>query len=106
MSAAVTQRFAQVAPMEAEAQCAELEQQSLVNGVVTDDRCVCACGMPCAQLIEQSHSDAFLFGATNVFKNLFDARQYVEVYKAEDIERELGLSRYGISEVKLSVSLS
>lgn len=51
-----------IAPMEAEAQCAYMEQANLVDGVVTDD------------------SDVFLFGARNVYKNIFDDRKYVETY--------------------------
>ena len=51
-----------IAPMEAEAQCAFMELVNLVDGVVTDD------------------SDAFLFGARNVCKNIFDDRKYVETY--------------------------
>lgn len=62
-------------PMEAEAQCAELELAGIVDGVVTDD------------------CDAFLFGARNVYKNIFDDRKYVEVYKVPDVEQELGLDR-------------
>ncbi|CAN6448080.1 unnamed protein product [Victoria cruziana] len=64
-----------IAPMEAEAQCAYMELIGLVDGVVTDD------------------SDAFLFGARNVYKNIFDDRKYVETYFMKDIEAELGLSR-------------
>lgn len=51
-----------IAPMEAEAQCAYLELEKLVDGVVTDD------------------SDVLLFGARSVFKNIFDDRKYVETY--------------------------
>ncbi|KAL3526027.1 hypothetical protein ACH5RR_014399 [Cinchona calisaya] len=64
-----------IAPMEAEAQCAYMELVNLVDGVVTDD------------------SDAFLFGARNVYKNIFDDRKYVETYLMKDIENELGLDR-------------
>ncbi|KAL2320099.1 hypothetical protein Fmac_029068 [Flemingia macrophylla] len=64
-----------IAPMEAEAQCAYLEHEKLVDGVVTDD------------------SDVLLFGARNVYKNIFDDRKYVETYFMEDIEKELGLTR-------------
>ncbi|KAG0488129.1 hypothetical protein HPP92_006663 [Vanilla planifolia] len=64
-----------IAPMEAEAQCAYMEMIHLVDGVVTDD------------------SDVFLFGARNVYKNIFDDRKYVETYFMKDIESELGLSR-------------
>ncbi|RAL46874.1 hypothetical protein DM860_005153 [Cuscuta australis] len=64
-----------IAPMEAEAQCAYMELVDLVDGVVTDD------------------SDAFLFGARCVYKNIFDDRKYVETYLMKDIENELGLDR-------------
>lgn len=64
-----------IAPMEAEAQCAYMEMSNLVDGVVTDD------------------SDVFLFGARNVYKNIFDERKYVETYLMKDIETELGLNR-------------
>nr|GMC67255.1 DNA repair protein UVH3 [Ipomoea batatas] len=61
--------------MEAEAQCAYMELVNLVDGVVTDD------------------SDAFLFGARSVYKNIFDDRKYVETYLMKDVENELGLDR-------------
>ncbi|KZV55876.1 hypothetical protein F511_15726 [Dorcoceras hygrometricum] len=64
-----------IAPMEAEAQCAYMDFLNLVDGVVTDD------------------SDAFLFGARSVYKNIFDDRKYVETYLLKDIENELGLNR-------------
>jgi DNA excision repair protein ERCC-5 len=63
------------APMEAEAQCAELVALGLVDGVITDD------------------SDVFLFGGARVFKNMFNQSKTVECFLATDLARELGLMR-------------
>ncbi|EIW84325.1 hypothetical protein CONPUDRAFT_100293 [Coniophora puteana RWD-64-598 SS2] len=63
------------APMEAEAQCAELVQLGLVEGVITDD------------------SDVFLFGGLRVFKNMFNQSKTVECFLLSDLARELGLER-------------
>ncbi|KAI9825847.1 MAG: DNA repair protein rad2 [Thelocarpon impressellum] len=63
------------APMEAEAQCAELVRLGLVDGIVTDD------------------SDCLLFGGTRVYKNMFSQAKFVECYLASDLEREFDLDR-------------
>ena len=64
-----------VSPAEAEAQCAALELLSLVDGVVTDD------------------SDVFLFGATHVYRNIFEQKKYAERYLMSEISPSLGLDR-------------
>lgn len=63
------------APMEAEAQCAELVHLGLVDGIVTDD------------------SDTFLFGGTRVYKNMFNAAKFVECYLSNDLVSEFSLTR-------------
>lgn len=64
-----------IAPMEAEAQCAELVRLGLVDGIVTDD------------------SDCFLFGGTRIYKNFFNQAKFVECYLASDLEKEFDLTR-------------
>ena len=72
-----------VSPAEAEAQCAALNAQGLVDGVVTDD------------------NDVFLFGARVVYRNLFDAKSHVERYEVEAFTTELGLSRARLIQLAL-----
>ena len=64
-----------IAPAEAEAQCAWLDAAGLVDAVATDD------------------NDVFLFGGRRVYRHLFAEKSYVEEYRTEDVERELGLGR-------------
>ncbi|KAF9189241.1 DNA repair protein rad2 [Haplosporangium sp. Z 767] len=64
-----------VAPMEAEAQCADLQLRGVVDGILTED------------------SDVFLFGGMRIFKNMFKEEKYVECYLMSDIERDLGVGR-------------
>lgn len=71
------------APMEAEAQCAELELIGLVDGIITDD------------------SDCFLFGGDRIYKNLFNEKNFVECYQDGDISEELGLTRYNMIELAI-----
>lgn len=71
------------APMEAEAQCAELFRMGLVDGIVTDD------------------SDCFLFGGSRIYKNMFNQKQYVECYISDDIEHKIGLDQNKLIELAL-----
>ncbi|KAK9861414.1 hypothetical protein WJX84_011927 [Apatococcus fuscideae] len=72
-----------IAPMEAEAQCAWLDSNGLVDGVVTDD------------------NDVFLFGGQHVYRNIFESRKYVEEYRTADVERELGMDRQQLIQLGL-----
>ncbi len=60
-----------VSPMEAEAQCAQLDSAKLTHGTITDD------------------SDIWLFGGQLVYKNFFNQNKQVEVYRAPDIQSQL-----------------
>ncbi|XP_076283185.1 rad2 superfamily protein mus201 [Lasioglossum baleicum] len=64
-----------VAPMEAEAQCAYLEQVCLTDGTITDD------------------SDIWLFGGQCVYKNFFDSTKKVLRYRSCDIQHHFKLTR-------------
>lgn len=71
------------APMEAEAQCAELKLIGLVDGIITDD------------------SDCFLFGGDKVYKNLFNDKHFVECYQISDLKEELGLTRDSLIDIAI-----
>ena len=58
--------------MEAEAQCAALDALGLTDGSITDD------------------SDIFLFGATRVYKNIFNQNKHAELYRSDAVQRDLG----------------
>ena len=47
----------------------------LVDGVITED------------------SDALLFGSKKVYRNIFDKNKFVEMYDANLIQKEMGLTR-------------
>ncbi|KAF0277616.1 hypothetical protein FOG50_01534 [Hanseniaspora uvarum] len=69
------------APMEAEAQCAELMRLNIVDGIVTDD------------------SDVFLFGGSKIYRKMFQEKQFVEFYDLHAILGTLGLSRDNLIEL-------
>lgn len=65
------------APAEAEAQCAELRNLKLVDGIVTDD------------------GDTFLFDDNAVvYRNMFSQAKFVEFYTTKEIRKSLGLDRH------------
>ncbi|KZS15801.1 DNA repair complementing XP-G cells-like protein [Daphnia magna] len=64
-----------VAPMEAEAQCAFLDEAGLTQGTITDD------------------SDIWLFGGRRVYKNFFNKGKFVEFFEAEDIHKVFSKTR-------------
>ncbi|OAD58361.1 hypothetical protein WN48_11323 [Eufriesea mexicana] len=74
-----------VAPMEAEAQCAYLEQIHLTNGTITDD------------------SDIWLFGGQCVYKNFFDNKKKVLEFRSCDIQHYFKLTRNEMIQLALLV---
>lgn len=64
-----------IAPMEAEAQCAFLNEINLTDGTITDD------------------SDIWLFGGKIVYKNFFNQSKRVMEFRSENIEHHFKLSR-------------
>jgi DNA excision repair protein ERCC-5 len=63
------------APFEAEAQCAFLEQNGLVDGTVTED------------------SDALLFGCKKVYRYLFSRKNKPQEITMSQVAKEFGLVR-------------
>ncbi|XP_078033865.1 rad2 superfamily protein mus201 [Augochlora pura] len=74
-----------IAPMEAEAQCAYLEQVHLTDGTITDD------------------SDIWLFGGQCVYKNFFDSTKKVLRYRSVDIQHHFRLTRNELIRLALLV---
>ena len=61
-----------MAPTEAEAQCAALNEQELTQGTITDD------------------NDIFLFGGRKVYRHFFSQDREVELYTSSDLQQRLG----------------
>ncbi|XP_020286689.1 DNA repair protein complementing XP-G cells [Pseudomyrmex gracilis] len=74
-----------VAPMEAEAQCAYLEQIKLTDGTITDD------------------SDIWLFGGECVYKNFFNNNKRVMQFRACDIQHHFKLTRNQLIQLALLI---
>lgn len=74
-----------VAPMEAEAQCAFLNEINLTDGTITDD------------------SDIWLFGGQTVYKNFFDQNKLVMEFKLDNIQKLFHLERNGMIQLSMLV---
>lgn len=61
-----------MAPTEAEAQCAALNEQELTQGTITDD------------------NDVFLFGGRRVYRHFFSQDREVELYTSSELQQRLG----------------
>ena len=69
------------APGEAEAQCAELCNLGICDGVITND------------------SDIFLFGNVCVYKDVFKKDRDMRCFTSDDVEQSLGLSRRSLIDI-------
>ncbi|XP_035793693.1 DNA repair protein complementing XP-G cells-like [Anopheles albimanus] len=74
-----------VAPMEAEAQCAFLNQIEITDGTITDD------------------SDIWLFGGQKVYKNFFNQQKLVLEFTIEGIEQAFQMDRKKLIQLALLV---
>uniref|UniRef100_A0A182WG84 XPG-I domain-containing protein n=1 Tax=Anopheles minimus TaxID=112268 RepID=A0A182WG84_9DIPT len=74
-----------VAPMEAEAQCAFLNQIEMTDGTITDD------------------SDIWLFGGKKVYKNFFNQQKLVLEFGIESIEQMFHMDRKKLIQLALLV---
>ncbi|XP_053675101.1 DNA excision repair protein ERCC-5 [Anopheles nili] len=74
-----------VAPMEAEAQCAFLNQIEMTDGTITDD------------------SDIWLFGGQRVYKNFFNQQKLVFEFTIEGIEKMFHMDRKKLIQLALLV---
>ncbi|KFB44193.1 hypothetical protein ZHAS_00012042 [Anopheles sinensis] len=74
-----------VAPMEAEAQCAFLNQIEMTDGTITDD------------------SDIWLFGGQKVYKNFFNQQKLVLEFTIEAIEKMFHMDRKKLIQLALLV---
>lgn len=71
--------------MEAEAQCAYLNEICLTDGTITDD------------------SDIWLFGGQTVYKNFFDQNKHVLEFKSDNIQRLFHLDRQKLIQLSFLV---
>lgn len=74
-----------VAPMEAESQCAYLNQTKVTDGTITDD------------------SDIWLFGGNTVYKHFFNQQKNVLEFQAENIQKLYNLDRHKLIQLSILV---
>lgn len=73
------------APMEAESQCAFLNQIELTDGTITDD------------------SDIWLFGGQTVYKHFFNQQKHVLEFRSENINKLYSLDRHKMIQLSILV---